>query len=1333
MRVPGKAKALTAALLALLIALPGIGLVFGPTQASMGYEPGYKAMIDPRLLQDETFAEPIALLKGKEVYSDAEKALEIIGDKLKPLREGQVKIFMVVDPSVPVDLLNRESKGVFEVFKIGNMRLVEAWASKEDIEDLASIPGVYYIGLYVSPVDSIVQEARSKINVGSFAKDKMVGGEAPSLYEASEVMGASRVWEEFNITGEGVVVAVVDTGVDFGNSDLGEDAIARENGVPLIFDTDQAGIVLTLVEATKTENDTIQVETPVLFYDGFFLSLGETDAGFFLYVSRQGSIFYEEFPIEEFYVGDIESGTGIFKFGLFAALNYILYGNFGFMYYTVPIIVVDSDGDSLYDTAYADLSTIYYFFLKALNETGVAPVSPDPSLFDLSFADEKPLSFGSEVAARDFNGDGVNDFSIGALAGYVYDFIGLFTGEFVPGNWTSGFDYGGAILPGFDPLGNYITIAYDWLAHGTSVASVIAGRGVVPVDLGYGTFALRGIAPGAKLAANTGLINPFAAQMFFSGHDKVGLEWEWVFTGAHKADVISNSWGNSFLLLIGFASGMGPYSILEDYIVANTDTVISHAMGNGGPGFGTATTPGAASLVVSVGASTLFDYRPIYGYLPGGDGEVVSWSDRGPTQLGVAQPDVVNIGSFAFAMAPVNVGLGDGRFAFDLFGGTSEATPMTSGAIALIIEAYREAFGTSPSPGTVKSILKSTARDLGYDAYTQGAGHVDAYRAVKSILEGGEVIASTMDTFNNIYGMIQGNSFIVPDTIKPEADTQLYTGVMKPGESKTLSLDLRTFGGEVSAELSAVWFHSLPLNLLDYLDLDRGVAFIGGQAMPLSSILSSVDSQGGEITVTLDAPSARIFIPISDAAFQNAEMVEFVAWIPYSIYDPEGREGIYGFVPGLPWIWMGIEVHLGIDVNNNGVIDLPSETSRLNYDIRYANNFHVTIGKPFEKFQRTIERVEERLGLDLSEATTEAYLDIRVIFNGYYYLGQTLDLPIKFELRKIHRLPFTWIEFSETSVTVNEEGTSVDVTVSVPPDAQPGVYEAYVIIEYDGRTTLVPVSIPVAAVATPDSGVITLSSTTEESYYKNYQFEGQFDWSWRYESGDWRTIPVITEDPSIIGFIVKVEWMGYNSSVDVGFASLGIPFLAGEPDEFYYGAVTAAKLTLPLYRSGWFPHYDYPTPQLATIFAPVYPFAIDVPHWVVLHNTLIDASDAYPEQYTLKLIPVRASPLVFTVPSGEETTITLELTSFALSNAMVVPLSVVGDAQISSMTTTLGYGFTHELNITLTATTPSTIILGVALDRLDQYNIGFMWFGDKVTVLEAKGFALIAVQVIPQE
>lgn len=64
-------------------------------------------------------------------------------------------------------------------------------------------------------------------------------------------------------------------------------------------------------------------------------------------------------------------------------------------------------------------------------------------------------------------------------------------------------------------------------------------------------------------------------------------------------------------------------------------------------------------------------------------------------------------------------------------GGTSEASPLTAGTAALVIQAYAQAHhGQHPTPAVVKQIIMSTAENIGAPAEQQGAGMIDAYQAV---------------------------------------------------------------------------------------------------------------------------------------------------------------------------------------------------------------------------------------------------------------------------------------------------------------------------------------------------------------------------------------------------------------------------------------------------------------------------------------------------------------------------------------------------------------------------------------------------------------------------
>ena len=125
------------------------------------------------------------------------------------------------------------------------------------------------------------------------------------------------------------------------------------------------------------------------------------------------------------------------------------------------------------------------------------------------------------------------------------------------------------------------------------------------------------------------------------------------------------------------------------------------------------TDPGNADGVITVGATHRFQPHT-YG--------VSYFSSRGPTGDGRVKPDVLAPGERVYSTLP-----GGGYGAKD---GTSMAAPHVSGVAAMLMARHREFLG---QPGRIKSILMKTATDLGRERYFQGAGMVDALRALQSI------------------------------------------------------------------------------------------------------------------------------------------------------------------------------------------------------------------------------------------------------------------------------------------------------------------------------------------------------------------------------------------------------------------------------------------------------------------------------------------------------------------------------------------------------------------------------------------------------------------------
>lgn len=186
-----------------------------------------------------------------------------------------------------------------------------------------------------------------------------------------------------------------------------------------------------------------------------------------------------------------------------------------------------------------------------------------------------------------------------------------------------------------------------------------------------------------------------------------------------------------------FATGLTPVCREVDLLV-QSGVVVVIAAGNTGYGYArdprnnvmrlgfdmTINDPGNAALGITVGSTSCSPHRTGVSY----------FSSKGPTGDGRMKPDLVAPGERVISAAA-------GRLAdrarqavpgaeYIENSGTSMAAPHVSGVAAGFLSVHREFIG---HPERVRGALLGTATDLGRSAHFQGAGLVDAMRAIQSV------------------------------------------------------------------------------------------------------------------------------------------------------------------------------------------------------------------------------------------------------------------------------------------------------------------------------------------------------------------------------------------------------------------------------------------------------------------------------------------------------------------------------------------------------------------------------------------------------------------------
>jgi len=944
------------------------------------------------------------------------------------------------------------------------------------------------------------------------------------------IANSERVHDLYNVTGRGVTIAIMDTGVDFSNPDMMESLARDEDNKPIMLDADGQGIVLTNatyaanIQYDRVKNFTksglLELDTTSHVYkskDGIFLKSTAHNATLSVYNSLYPYM-GQSHVLHAKVTGDLKIGTNEKNFipsksGIYH-LGAIIAAHLGKLQ-VMLVLVTDPNEAGVYDTITPDMSTSWQDYVSGPNDT---------TDYDFDFTDDTPITIGSgkEFLLYDSDNDGVNDYSAGTVGARVVDIHGVFSDEAEIDSMVGAVN--GTLLPAMDKDGNYFGIMNDFFGHGTASSATIVSKGKMEYDIYNDTnkSTILGIAPNASILPVKSL---WFGDVFYGWMWSAGFENDdnkWVYSGKPKADIISNSWGVSNFPNLDYAPGLDisshilntlavPKSIHQDY----TGITMVSSAGNSGHGYGTIGMPGVTSFGISVGAVTNNDVvgygpfkdQPRFGNTTDHSDHVVDFSSRGPGVIGDTKPDLMSIGAYGFVPSAITKIPDEPSESFSVFGGTSMAAPIAAGSAALVVESMKEK-SVDYDPFIIRSLLMSSASDLRNDPLTQGAGLVNALDAVR-IVNGhaGKFMVHNNASFSNIKEVI-GDPFLSIDSDLLGLDSRFdlddttfpmtgwYAGRLDPGEETTAIYTIEN-PNNYSIDVT---IKPQTLKLIDRLEMN-------GITEPLlqDPILNEPDTYRPNYIKLDNIPAEHRTGNESSIVHPESSLMVLNAHFPF---DNFMNQTDTNYADDLQI--SSIYIYDWEDKNADDEIS-SDELSMINRGGSWGTVQELRLSDPVEKFENEpiigVYPVPKKFSFWKGNTNYNATaMDYSISVS--YYQDAVWDNVV-----------------ADKEVTIPPNSSSdVHVTLSVPPDSHTGVYQGFLNFEGKYHTIKSPVSYGVLHTVEKDIMEAIIPGEPGNILYGNGYVKGAFDMSNRYMAGDWRQYYFDIQDNTINSATIDFEW-----------------------------------------------------------------------------------------------------------------------------------------------------------------------------------------------------------------